>query len=383
MNENIIEFPDRNAVQAEAALWLVKLDGDGPPTEEMLASLREWLSRSPVHREELRNMVGIWSKMNLLTELAVPLGKVESSVRPRGLARIFRTSFAGMAGKVALASLLLGAAIYSFYEFRPQPSPLLASNGVYVTAVGEQRTVMLADGSSILLNTNSEVVVDFSRAFRDIRLARGEVEFTVAKNPAAAFRVYAGNERVQAIGTAFTVYMQDEKIDVTVTEGQVTLATLSEPLPGNRDAAATSAAPGTAVAPQNASKYVETLSSLRAGQSASVNIPTTSAEIQLSAIETIEVIQEQDLAKRLSWREGLLVFAGDPLEDVVREISRYTTLSIEIDDPEVRAIKIGGQFPVGETDAMLESLEANFGLLVTRLDDNRVLLSSAKNQQEL
>lgn len=382
MNENIIEFPDRGAVEAEAALWLIKLDGDDPPTEETLAALREWLSRSPVHREELRRMVGIWSRMNLLTELTVPLGKVETS-RTFGVAQLVRNCLTGVAGKVALATLLLCATFYTFYELRPQPSPLLATNGVYATAVGEQRTVTLADGSSILLNTNSEVVVDFSRAFRDIRLTRGEVEFNVARNPDAAFRVYAGNERVEAIGTAFTVYMQDAKIDVTVTEGQVTLATLSERPPADRGVAAAPAASITAVAPQIASKYVETLSSLRAGQSASVNISNTSEAIQLSAIETIEVVQEQDLAKRLSWREGLLVFAGDPLEDVVREINRYTTMSIEIDDPEVRAIKIGGQFPVGETEAMLQSLETNFGLLVTRLDDNRILLSSAKNQEQL
>jgi len=90
-------------------------------------------------------------------------------------------------------------------------------------------------------------------------------------------------------------------------------------------------------------------------------------------------MQKRDLARRLSWRKGLLAFAGDPLEDVVREISRYPTEAIEISDPEARASKIGGQFRVGETDAMLESLETNFGLLITRLYRNRVLLCAVKN----
>ena len=67
MKENIVEFPDRSSLRSEAALWLIKLDGDQQPTEEVLASLREWLSRSPLHREELRNMAATWSKMNLLT----------------------------------------------------------------------------------------------------------------------------------------------------------------------------------------------------------------------------------------------------------------------------------------------------------------------------
>ena len=380
MKENIVEFPDRSSLQSEAALWLIKLDGDQQPTEETLTSLHEWLSRSPLHREELRNMAATWSKMNVLTELAVPLGKVETARRSFSPARILRSYATGMASKAIVTSVLLFAAAYAFYALWPQPSQSFPTNGVYATRIGEQKTVMLSDGSTILLNTNSEVVVDYTREFRDIRLARGEVEFTVAKNPDVAFRVYAGNERVQAIGTAFTVYMRDKKIDVTVTEGQVALATLNEPDSLNEPVP--DLPPGSlnvAVSPQKASKYIETLSALGAGQSASMNITDESTETQLGALETVEVIQEQDLARRLSWREGLLVFAGDPLEDVVREISRYTTIAIEINDPEVKAIKIGGQFRVGETDAMLEAFETNFGLLVTRLDENRIVLSAAKN----
>jgi len=64
------------------------------------------------------------------------------------------------------------------------------------------------------------------------------------------------------------------------------------------------------------------------------------------------------------------------LEDVVNEISRYTTMSIEFSDPAVKATRIGGQFPIGETDAMFDALEANFQLRVTRLSDDRVLVSA-------
>ena len=73
MRENIVECPDRKASEEEAAAWLVKLDGDRAPSAEELASLREWLERSPVHREQLNNLAEFWGKMNVLTELAVPL----------------------------------------------------------------------------------------------------------------------------------------------------------------------------------------------------------------------------------------------------------------------------------------------------------------------
>jgi transmembrane sensor len=116
---------------------------------------------------------------------------------------------------------------------------------------------------------------------------------------------------------------------------------------------------------------------LNAGQSTTIRETAEDAADDTSSIDKIETVDRQEMNKRLSWQRGLLTFAGDPLEKVVKEISRYTTVSIEITDPGVRAIKIGGQFPVGETDAMLDALKVNFGLRVTRLDDNHVLIASA------
>ena len=101
---------------------------------------------------------------------------------------------------------------------------------------------------------------------------------------------------------------------------------------------------------------------------------------RVNALDNIRNINEQDISKRLSWTEGVLIFSGEPLEDVVREISRYTTVSIEFSDPAVSAIRIGGRFPVGETETMFDSLETNFGLQVIRLDHNHVLVS-AGNQR--
>src|SRR5690606_495979 len=136
-------------------------------------------------------------------------------------------------------------------------------------------------------------------------LLRGEVEFTVAKNPDMPFRVYVGNERVQALGTAFTVYMQDSKVDVTVTEGRVALATLSTPRAQIPVTEAARAGPEPPVVPQPASsEYVETLSTLRAGQSATMTTSVDAATSLISAIESIETIEEQDMARRLSWRDG-------------------------------------------------------------------------------
>ena len=99
-------------------------------------------------------------------------------------------------------------------------------------------------------------------------------------------------------------------------------------------------------------------------------------------LDQIKTIAQDELERRGAWRSGLLIFTGNSLEEVVAEISRYTTLNIEIVDPELKKIRIGGQFSVdGSTSALFDALEANFGLTITQLDYNRVKISAAKKNK--
>ena len=376
MRKNIVEFPDRKAIEEEAGAWLIKLDGDSAPSAGELASLREWLERSPVHREQLGSLADFWGKMNVLTELAVPLGHPEDRTNRSFVKSLRRTiPQIGRAGFVT-AVIIIGIAIAATFWLRSDP--FLSSNGLYATAIGQQQSTTLADGSVVLLNTNSQINVDYNNEFRNIRLLQGEAHFTVAKNAARPFRVYAGNGRVQAVGTAFSVYIKDNTINVTVTEGKVELASVNRPstnrLPQQGTPSGTVKSSGSNVIV--ASGFVETLGTIKAGETATLQSFLDAGTV--SSINAIETVEAQEMARRLSWREGMLTFAGDPLEVVVDEISRYTTVSIEITDPDVRATRIGGRFPIGETDAMFDHLEANFGLRVTRLSHDRVLVSVAE-----
>ncbi|NIA27749.1 MAG: DUF4880 domain-containing protein [Desulfobulbaceae bacterium] len=376
MRENIVEFPERKAIEEEAAAWLVKLDGDVAPSTEELASLRAWLERSPLHSKQLNSLAGFWGKMNVLTELAVPLGYAKVHKNRsffEGLRPVFpRFARVGFITAVFVVGVGVAATIW----FRS--TPVLDSNGLYATAVGQQLSTTLADGSVVLLNTNSQIEVDYNNVYRNIRLLQGEAHFTVAKHAARPFRVYAGNGRVQAVGTAFSVYLKDNSVDITVTEGRVTLASVDRvgtsqmprqvAQPGSNQSSGTNAIVG--------SELVEALGTIKAGESATIQNSLDADAV--STINTIETVGVQEMVKRLSWREGMLTFAGDPLAVVVDEISRYTTVSIEITDPVVRATRIGGRFPIGETDAMFDALEANFGLRVIRLSPNRVLVSAAE-----
>jgi transmembrane sensor len=364
MRKNIVEFPDRKGIEEEAAAWLIKLDGDTAPSAEELASLREWLERSPVHREQLGSLADFWGKMNVLTELAVPLGHPEGAAK-RSFVESLRQTVPqfGRAG-IVTAVIVIGIGVAATFWLRPDP--FLSSNGFYATAVGQQQTTILADGSVVLLNTNSQFKVEYDEEYRNIRLLQGEAHFTVAKSVARPFRVYAGNGRVQAVGTAFSVYLKDN------------MASFNRPstkrLPQQGTPPGTRQLSGSNTIVDRG--FVEELGTIKAGESATIRSATDADTI--STINAIETVEAQEMTKRLSWREGMLTFAGDPLDVVVEEISRYTTVSIEFTDPAVRAIRIGGRFPIGETDAMFDHLEANFGLRVTRLSHDRVLVSVAE-----
>jgi transmembrane sensor len=367
--DNILAFPDRHAIEREAATWLIRLDADSELSADELSQLRAWLDQDPTHGEELGKLIRFYNKMNVLTELAVPLGR--PVIQPK---KPSWSLLGGMRGLAVAASILTASlVVFTLWNARDTQT---GTNGEYVTAIGEQRLARLADGSRVQLNTNSAILVEFNQEFREITLVKGEVFFEVAKDAQRPFRVYAGRDRIQAVGTAFSVYMREHDVSVTVTEGRVALATaktmavgdsVAQP-PGPRNQRVTAAFP-------NDLEFTETARVLEAGENVILENNPGPSE---ASHRDVERVNDPDLDKRLSWRNGLLTFSGDPLDEVVYEISRYTTVSIEIVDPEIQSIRIGGQFRVGDIEAMFGSLEANFGLEVNRIGENHVQLAAAK-----
>lgn len=366
MKPTLLEFPDRRPVETRACAWLVRLDGDEPLSADEHEELKAWLALSPAHGKELKSLARFWGRANVLTELAVPLdkpGQEGRRARAQGI-RAPRLGPVSMAAGVAAVALFAGIAVFvadtPFTGASVDAANGVRGDGHYTTAIGQQRTVTLADGSVARLNTNTRLKVDYGERYRDIRLQAGEVHFTVVPDGQRPFRVYAGNSRIQAVGTAFAVHIKDGDVDVLVTEGSVEIAATGQPtdlLGGDFTVDA-----------------LPVLGTLRVGQQTTI----WRSGRRAGALDEIRTVEPIDIEKKLGWREGLLTFAGDPLEQVVAEISRYTTVTVDIPDPEVRAIRIGGRIAVGETNGMIASLETNFGLRVTRIGQDRIEITADK-----
>jgi transmembrane sensor len=193
------------------------------------------------------------------------------------------------------------------------------------TAVGENRTVALADGSRVTLNTDSRLRIDASHP-RTVRLERGEAYFDVAHDPAHPFVVEAGGSRVTVLGTRFTVRREGDAVRVLVAQGRVRLAANGGAVELARNEEATARA-GAIV---------------RAAHS------------------------EAQTAQRLAWREGRIVFDGTSLAAAAAEFNRYNERQIVVSDPVAARMAIGGSFAPANVDGFVRLLEQGFGLHARR-----------------
>lgn len=293
-------------VYDEAAYWAARMDA-GPLPAEAQAALDAWLAQDSRHLGALAQS----------RALLVPR-HVQAPMRAAAPERHLRRRFF-LGGSIAAGlALIAGATNYVTRALREES---------YRTQIGEMRVIPLGDGSVVTLNTNSEIVVRFSKLQRYIELRRGEALFDVAKNKARPFIVQSDATQVRAVGTSFSVKaLPDQPVQVLVREGIVEVKR-----------------PGVPVAPT-----VLVAMNSRA-------IAPREAPIATQPLESAEVGRE------LAWRVGRLAFHGETLGEAAAQFARYSDVHIQIDDPEIAREKVIGLFvstdPVGFANAVAVSFD--------------------------
>lgn len=208
----------------------------------------------------------------------------------------------------------------------------------YRTEIGEKRTVRLADGSVVRLNTGSSIEVALGKKERSIRLLRGEASFDVAHDTVRPFIVDADGAKVRAVGTAFSVRLRADLAEVTVTQGVVLV---------------------------------------RDDQSAGRRVTAGNAAAVRQGAIAVTPLAGRDIARRLAWQQGRLSFDGDTLAQAVEEFNRYRTSPIVIGDPALSGLRIGGTFRSDRSDDFAHALEQSFGIRAISGADGSLLLMPA------
>ena len=288
---------------------------------ETYNDFRSWLAESPEHQAAFSDAEA------LLGNVAHVLKSTHSNTLLQPVRHFTLNNSLAMA-----AILLLGCWI----AWMPLTNWLHVD---YSTSAGEQKQVQLADGSTVFLNTDTAIAVEFSKNYRHIELLKGQAQFTVAKETNRSFEVLAGSASVRALGTVFEVYRKfGEAVDVTVSEHAVAVSLNDKP--------------------DSVMLHVETGERLHYLGHGEFSQP-----------------EQVNLNQLNAWRRGKLIFKDRPLAEVVTELNRYSKAYILLQDDALRQLRISGVFPT-DALAVLDVLKQAFSIRSTKFGPWLVVLHS-------
>lgn len=313
---------DRRKVRAEAAAWLARLHGPNrtPALEE---GLRQWLAEHPVHGSEFELATDVWD------ETAEDRGNLPSPPHPRQRRR--RAPLAALTLTAVAAAVVVG-----WWFIRTGGDTLLS------TGVGDQKTVILADGSRITLNTNTRLLLHYGKRTRTVILKYGEAYFDVVHNPTRPFVVRAGQQEVIDVGTRFLVNrcgLANDPLTVTVIEGRVVVAPVDLPA-------------------ISLARLTPAVHVLGAGQL---------LQFHPNALPTVRAVSVDEAT---AWLNDQLIFDGTPLGEAAAQFNRYNATKIKVMSAKAATIPVGGVFRIGDSASFARAVADSHHLkLITREDE--------------
>ncbi len=331
---------ENDPLHLAAADWFVRLQSTEVSLEETLA-WQAWIHEHPANAAAFARIEEISQALCAVpAPAAVPPAllardRYDASVaigdwRPRRARRWPRAAL-GVAASFALVAL-----VFAFWK-----TP--AETNAFETAIGENRSVTLADGSIIALGGDTRIEVALSENVRAIELTKGEALFKVAKDAARPFKVRAGDATIIAVGTEFNVERDSDRAVVSVTEGRVVVKPVVGLLP-------------------LLGGFKPKLRSVRV--SAGQQTTAGSAGIE-------EPTKMEDPAT--GWQIGHLAFRLQPLRYVLEDVNRYAHKPIVLETESMGTLVITGTVERENIGGWIKSLEHAFDLQATEEADQIIL----------
>ena len=323
-----MKFTD-SAISEEAAQWWVTLHSERCTADEHRA-FAEWVARSPERVEAYLRLVSLNGALRSgdVRWPDIPTDSLieEAKTAPAEVVQLepklpFEERRAALRRPLLVAGVaaILAVVVVAVWIAIRVPER-------YQTALGEQRSIVLDDGSVITLNTSSRVDVDFQPERRLIRLVQGEALFKVAHDSKRPFEVVADTTVIRAVGTRFNVDLRGERTTVTVLEGRVLVRESQEPAPPKTLAAA------------------------------------ERVIVSASGIGPLERVE--NVAPVTAWTQRRLIFDDRPIGEVADEFNRYNRLQVVIADSELQRQKITGVFETNDPESFLTFLSQIPGVRV-------------------
>lgn len=303
-------FRGENSATDQAITWLARLRAANVTVADK-AAFAEWLHADPSHKNAFDETTELWHALDVLPP------------QPRAVRapRYYPGKILTLA-----ASFLVACAILIMQMSVPN----------FETGKGELRRVLLADGSTAYLNTQTQIRVQFDGSARHIELLQGEAWFDVVADPSRPFRVGGTHATIEAVGTAFAVREYRQSTWVGVSEGQVT------------------------VYPQAGADF---------------QAMTLSADQQATASDEGARAAAFDPSMKLTWRQGQLVYDNERLEDLLSDLNRYLPNTMVVNDAELADVRVSAVLHLTDQPAMLDALARTLPIRWKSVADNLVIVA--------
>lgn len=313
-----IDIEAGNSIDAQAANWFARNRNDASCADRK--AFATWQS-VPAHARAYAEFEQLWTDLAQLQQLNKPL------TLPTRKAPIWRPALAVAAALVcALLASNIGAPRTLFHT-----QVVAHTNGM--------RTLALPDGSTLYVNANTRLRVDFNAHQRIVHLEQGQLYIEVAADKERPLFVQAGEANVRVVGTGFDVRRSQQQLVVSVAHGQVAFD------PGRKTPAAL----------------------LGAEQRATFSYAKgTLQEQTLSAGEVAD------------WRSGHLSFRNRELASLMDELSLYRPHAPVQVDNAVAQLKVSGNLDVNDPDALLNALPALLPVKTVTLADGNIRIEARK-----
>jgi transmembrane sensor len=342
---------DFQRAQDEAAQWVVKKSLGLDPEERK--AYEKWLEADPMHRERIAANQNVWDDADLLKDMMndvddLPDFEKRHSHSPAD-ARVKRHWNMPLFALAAAACIAFG---FFFLELQQNvaPSDTVSFQGSYAAAKLERH--FLPDGSLIELRAGAEAVVRFDSLSRQVRLLKGEAHFSVSKVQKRPFMVDAGNTRFQAIGTAFSVNLNEREVSLLVTEGKVGVGLVESP----------SVLFSSSEAGDRFATY------LTASQQ--VVLPLENSD----PAPKVEAKSGTEIDKILSWKRKIFDFEATPLAQVIEDFNRHNRDQLALRDPSLGKVEIDGRFRSDNLPAFVRLIEITAGIKSDRSQSRKIFL---------
>lgn len=325
MTEQII---DDNMLD-EATEWFVRMRGDDI-SRQRCDDFVQWISQSPRHQAAYAQIGGFWDGLSVLqvakTYKASNSNFISRNWSPRAIA-------------ASIAFLIMSITAYNY-------SGILLMDS-HSTKVGELADIILADGSHLVMNTNSQVSIDLQDDKRIVYLKSGEVFFDVARDEDRPFYVETSGGLVRVLGTKFNIRQRGSSSDVTVLEGAVGVVDYG--------------------------RIKDDLKALSLDETLS---PGQKFTLGNDAMANIAVAVDSGVV--LAWRDRKLIYNGESFRALVADINRYFDAEIRIGDPTLNDIEVVAILKIEDRAATLKALETTFNVTARPVSKDLIYLYANK-----